>query len=163
LQPKAHAHNSQLRRVEDAVSPHLTVFLNVRLGATDYLDRFWESAHLETASQERLWAVGALQLGGERERDYLVSLLEDANPDVYRAAVFALEKLGDPRALDAVTRALRRHRRLIRSATTRSTEAPTSTPEKASLRPALLSCTNAMVRNAGLRECSRVTADLARI
>jgi HEAT repeat protein len=102
---------ARLLDASDSLTRSVAIRALTRLGATDYLDRFWESAHLETSSQERLWAVGALQLGGERERDYLVSLLEDADLDVCRAAVFALGKLGDPRALDAVTRALRQHRR----------------------------------------------------
>jgi HEAT repeat protein len=102
---------ARLLDASDALTRSAAIRALTRLRATEYLDRFWDSAHLETSSQERLWAIGALQLGGARERDYLVSLLDNADFDVRRAAVFALGNLGDPTALDAVTRALRRQRR----------------------------------------------------
>jgi HEAT repeat protein len=83
-----------------------------RLGAVQCLDRIWELAHSEPSRKNRERAVVALgQLGGSRERDYLVELLDDGDFAIRSAAVWGLGQLGDPSALEPVERARRSERR----------------------------------------------------
>lgn len=67
-----------------------------RLGAGDYLNEIWQSARSEESPMVRSRATVALgQLGGERERDYLVALLDDTDFAIRRDAAWALGQLGD--------------------------------------------------------------------
>jgi HEAT repeat protein len=83
-----------------------------RLRAVQYRDRIWDLAHSEPSGMNRVRAVAALgQLGAERERGYLIELLNDDDFSMRSTAVWALGQMGDPAASKPIKRARRRERR----------------------------------------------------